>query len=298
MPKTFVNSQSFRGRDNPQIFESIVTNKLAYPDEDVRYKTPLKLNPAFKDFLDKVLVKDPAKRLTIDECLRHPWVKGIESTDWVLNNDVIKFLRQFNFQSKLKKEITRILASNMTNEPANQILQHFTRLDTDGDGYLDAEELMYLLLDMGYANSTALTEAKEIIKQGDVNDDGVIDFDEFKAIWYRKILSTNDQYINRVFNVFDTNGDGQIDVNELKTVLLPGAGKKDDEKTQEKPDEDTEQMNEQLQNLTQMIEEVDQDGDHMISLEEFRKTMKEDLEHSLFDPANFKVGGTVSENQI
>ena len=31
-------------------------------------------------------------------------------------------------------------------------------------------------------------------------------FDEFKAVWYRKVLSTNDQYIHRVFNVFDDNG--------------------------------------------------------------------------------------------
>ena len=44
------------------------------------------------------------------------------------------------------------------------------------------------LSDMGYVRSVALLQAKEIIKQVDINKDGCIDFEEFKAIWYRKIL--------------------------------------------------------------------------------------------------------------
>jgi len=283
----------FRGSTNSQIFESIVSNKVTFPEHDVRYKTPLKVNPAFKDFLEKALVKDPAKRLSIEECIRHPWVQGVEAGDWTLNNDVVRFLRQFNYQSKLKKEITRILAANMTNEPAEQVRGHFVRLDADGDGYLDAEELTFLLLDMGYAKSVALSEAREIIKQADRNNDNVIDFEEFKTIWYRKILTTNDQYINRVFNVFDSNGDGQIDVNELKQVLMPNQVENEDAKSED----DDKQLNQQLKNLFQMIEEVDVDGDHMISLEEFRKAMKEDLEGGGFSVGNFQVGGGISERE-
>jgi len=285
----------FRGRTNPQIFESIVSNKLIYPENDARYKTPLKLNPAFKDFLDKVLVKDPTKRLTIEECIRHPWVQGVDAGDWELNQDVIKFLRQYNYQSKLKKEITRVLAANMTNEPAEQVRRHFVRLDVDGDGYVDTQELTYLLLDMGYAKSSALSEAKEIIRQTDRNDDHVIDFEEFKTIWYRKILTTNDQYINRVFNVFDANGDGQIDVAELKHVLVPDPQNQTDKEPEENKiseENDSRYISEQLRHLTKIIEEVDANGDQMISLEEFRTAMKEDLEKG-FQPDDFLVGGSV-----
>ncbi|ETO16350.1 calcium-dependent protein kinase [Reticulomyxa filosa] len=311
----------FRGRSNTEIFESIVSDKVTYPENDARYKTPLKLNPAFKDFLEKVLVKDPAQRLSIEDCIRHPWVQGIEAKDWVLNTDVIRFLRQFNYQAKLKKEITRILAANMSSEPAEQVRRHFVRLDADGDGFLDEQELSYLLLDMGYAKSAALPEAREIIKHADRNDDNVIDFEEFKAAWYRKILSTNDQFINRVFNVFDANGDGQIDVNELKNVLMPEPNtNSDDTKEQEKEkdkeqdkekdkeqdkekdkdktnDTDNSEDNNQLKHLAQMIDEVDLNGDHMISFQEFQACMKEDIEKGHFNVQSFQVGGNVGDSK-
>ena len=65
-----------------------------------------------------------------------------------------------------------------------------------------------------------------MIEHADKNADGVVDFDEFKQVWYRKVLSTNDQYIHRVFSVFDDNGDGHIDANELQQILFPQTGLK------------------------------------------------------------------------
>ncbi len=105
--------------------------------------------------------------------------------------DTLPETRQFKYQSKLKKEITRVLASNMTSEPSKQVLSHFKRLDADGDGYLDLQELTFLLLDMGYIVHLAQSEAIKMIEHAD--------FEEFKQVWYRKVLTTNDQYIMRVW---------------------------------------------------------------------------------------------------
>merc|ERR1712154_577162 len=127
-----------------------------------------------------------------------------------------------------------------TSEPSKQVLSHFKRLDADNDGFLDKEELTYLLLDMGYVGHQAGEEAVKMIEHADKNADGVVDFDEFKQVWYRKVLSTNDQYIHRVYSVFDDNGDGHIDANELQQILFPqteesadGDSPKDEEKDEE-----------------------------------------------------------------
>merc|ERR1712003_148849 len=207
--------------------------------------------------------------------------------DYRLNKDVIHYLRQFKYQSKLKKEITRVLAKNMTNEPSQQVLRHFKRLDADGDGFLDAEELTFLLLDMGFTGHSAKDEAQKMIQHADKNGDGVIDFEEFKQVWYRKVLSTNDQYINRVFDVFDDNGDGHIDAKELALILFPEnydensvANIDEEDETYDDEDEDEDNKN-LLATVKKMINEVDVNGDGKIDFDEFKKAMNEDMEAGL-----------------
>lgn len=160
---------------------------------------------------------------------------------------------QFNYQSKLKKAITRTLAKNMSQEPEKEVHRHFTRLDKDGNGYLAADELKLLLLDMGLAPVAAKQEAENMLKAADENNDGQVDFEEFKQVWHRKLLSQHDQYIHRVFAVFDDNGDGYIDAKELQSVL-----------------------GEDFEHIQAMINEVDSNNDGKLSFEEFQKAMQEE----------------------
>jgi len=202
----------FKGKTNRDIFTHIIKDELKFPSD-------VQLSDGMKDFVRKALVKNPYKRLTIGDALRHPWVQGKGAEDIQLNKDVIRYLRQFNYQSKLKKAITRCLAKNMSSEPQEEVKRHFLRLDKDGDGFLNCDELEWLLLDMGFAPIKAKQEAKSMLLAADENGDGQVDFEEFKQVWHRKLLSQHDQYIHRVFAVFDDNGDGYIDAKELQGVL-------------------------------------------------------------------------------
>jgi len=106
---------------------------------------------------------------------------------------------------------------------------------------------------MGITASVALKQAKDMIATSDEDNSGTIGFDEFAAIWQRKLLSVNDSYIHAVFSVLDENGDGEIDNEELAKVL--------DERDMKK--------------IKALIKEVDTDGDGKINFEEFCKAMKE-----------------------
>mmetsp|Transcript_10142 Transcript_10142/g.9154 ORF Transcript_10142/g.9154 Transcript_10142/m.9154 type:complete len:553 (-) Transcript_10142:291-1949(-) len=282
----------FKGRTNKDIFTHIIKDQLKFPSD-------VQLSDGFKDFVKRSLVKNPYKRISIDEALRHPWVQGKGAAEIQLNKDVIRYLRQFNYQSKLKKAITRCLAKNMSSEPEKEVKRHFTRLDKDGNGYLDAGELKLLLIDMGFAPSKAIKEAQEMLEAADQDGDGQVDFEEFKQVWHRKLLSQHDQYIHRVFAVFDDNGDGHIDSKELGQILFP---ERYDEDGNEKEDANnpTDENNEQqglqdndyngdengddaidegfVQTIERMIKEVDLDGDGKIDFQEFKKAMNEDLE--------------------
>jgi len=69
----------------------------------------------------------------------------------------------------------------------------------------------------------------------------------------------------------------------------------ENEENENEEEPDAEQMNQQLQHLTQMIAEVDVDGDNMISFEEFRTAMKEDLENTGFSADSFQLGGNIRD---
>jgi len=68
-------------------------------------------------------------------------------------------------------------------------------------------------------------------------------------------------------------------------------------KKKEEGSKNTDQVANQLKNLTLMIKEVDLDGDGLISLAEFKKSMKEDLENGGFNFDGYQVGGTIREGQ-
>ena len=70
------------------------------------------------------------------------------------------------------------LRSSINNFAPEALRESFDRLDTSGDGYLDAEELM-VALRMARGEFVSKEKAAELIGSADADGDGVIDFREF-----------------------------------------------------------------------------------------------------------------------
>lgn len=66
-------------------------------------KDRLPSEPA-RDLIAKLLVKDPAMRLTFDEVLQHPWMTGDKHHDMPLSISVLDSLRSFEAEKKFKVE--------------------------------------------------------------------------------------------------------------------------------------------------------------------------------------------------
>eukprot|EP01083_Nonionella_stella_P106237 306279_1 len=189
-------------------YSQIVKAQISFPEDKVEH-----LTDDFIDFVSDILVKNPLERMTIEEALDHPWLcrsSQIDEDEKVTTHDQTRSLKLFNYESKIKQVVSDILASGIRNEPQSEVMQHFIRLDADGDGFLDVEELTFLFEDMGYCRSHAAKKAKSAVDSGEQHGDGIIDFDEFKQLWYRLGLNTIDMYIHKIFNVFDENGEGTI----------------------------------------------------------------------------------------
>jgi len=258
----------FNGHSNTEIFSSIIKKPLKFPVQ-------VNLTKDFIDFCQHMLKKSPKRRMTLHKALDHRWVKGEAASDKAISEDVIRVLRQFNQQSKLKKKITKTLADHMGSEPQKKIREHFDRLDKNGDGALDASELALLLKDMGYSPSEAMVEAKKMISSSDNDASGEIEFDEFAQIWQRKLLTVNQSYIHAVFTVLDEDGSGEIEIDELAKVL----------------DMDLDKNREELMEI---IKEVDSDGNGKLNFQEFQQAMMEKKS----DRPNKPVGNHFDPNEL
>jgi len=79
---------------------------------------------------------------------------------------------------------------------------------------------------IGRAPSPEVTSAMRQFKEFDSNHDGRLDFDEVRTLMRKGNPQIKDSDIRVIFDAVDRNGDARVDFNELVDFILPG-GKPD-----------------------------------------------------------------------
>ncbi|KAJ2215407.1 hypothetical protein EV179_002191 [Coemansia sp. RSA 487] len=137
-------------------------------------------------------------------------------------------------------------------DQVSKFREAFALFDKDGDNFISAEELGYVMRSLG-KNPTE-SELQDMIAEIDKDNNNKIDFVEFVTLMARHEKDDNkEEEIKEAFRVFDIDGNGKIDAEELRRIMT-SIGEK---LTQEEVDE--------------MIREADVDGDNCINYEEFAK---------------------------
>jgi centrin-1 len=127
--------------------------------------------------------------------------------------------------------------------------------DTDGSGTIDAKELKVAMRALGFEPNK--DEIKKMIADIDKDGNGTIDFEEFLAMMTAKMGERDSrEEIMKAFRLFDDDETGKISFKNLKRVAKElGENMTDDE-------------------LQEMIDEADRDGDNEVNEEEFFRIMK------------------------
>merc|ERR1712216_173341 len=132
----------------------------------------------------------------------------------------------------------------------NEIREAFDLFDTDGSGAIDSKELRIAMRALGFEPKPA--EINKMIKDLDDNSDGTIDLEEFTALMSGKPSAQDPQdELLRGFAMFDTDMTGDISFRNLKRVARELGENMGDEELQE------------------MLDEADSDGDGKINEAEF-----------------------------
>ncbi|KAH0909065.1 hypothetical protein HID58_032386 [Brassica napus] len=223
---------------------------------DFRRKPWSTISDSAKDFIKKLLVKDPRARLTAAQALSHAWVReGGNATDIPVDISVLNNLRQFVRYSRLKQFALRALASTLDEAEISDLRDQFDAIDVDKNGVISLEEMRQALAkDLPWK----LKESRvaEILEAIDSNTDGLVDFTEFvAAALHVHQLEEHDsekwQLRSRAaFEKFDIDKDGYITPEELRMHTgLRGS-------------------------IDPLLDEADIDRDGKISLHEFRRLLR------------------------
>ncbi|ESQ53480.1 hypothetical protein EUTSA_v10027243mg [Eutrema salsugineum] len=209
-----------------------------------------------KDFVKKLLVKEPLARLTAAQALSHPWVReGGEASEIPIDISVLNNMRQFVKFSRLKQIALRALATTIDEDELDDLRDQFDAIDIDKNGSISLEEMRQALAkDVPWKLKDA--RVAEILQAIDSNTDGLVDFTEFVvATLHVNQLEEHDcekwqQRSRAAFDKFDIDRDGYITPEELRLQTgLKGS-------------------------IEPLLEEAEVDKDGRISIHEFRRLLR------------------------
>ena len=128
--------------------------------------------------------------------------------------------------------------------------------DKDGDGTVSTKELGAVMRSLG--NNPTQEELEELIDDADRDGSGSADFGEFVELMIKREAEkeTIDD-LKQVFRVFDKDGNGYVSTSEIKFVLNSVGLHFSDEE------------------ILEMVQEADIDGDQHVSFDEFRDIFNE-----------------------
>ncbi|CAL4919450.1 unnamed protein product [Urochloa decumbens] len=238
----------FWAENEQGIFEEVLHGRLDFESEPWP-----SISEGAKDLVRRMLIRDPRKRLTAHEVLRHPWVQvGGLAPDKPLDSAVLSRMKQFSAMNKLKKMALRVIAENLSEDEIAGLKEMFKMIDTDNSGHITFEELKVGLKKVG-ANLQE-SEIHALMQAADVDNSGTIDYGEFIAATLHLNKVEREDHLFAAFQYFDKDGSGYITADELQLACEEFG--LDDVK------------------LEDMIGEVDQDNDGRIDYNEFVAMMQ------------------------
>lgn len=222
-------------------------NPVTKPGYGAHFPAAIPCSDAAKDFMSRLLIMDPIKRMTVTEALEHTWLTGEGASSVPMVHDVLRGLTKLGATSKLKTALSRVMVSSTLSAAEVAALKvAFQKMDANGDGKITIAELEQALK-VYPALRAGIEDLQALIKVADTDGDGSLDLNELVHVTVQKKLYSNEERLWAAFQKLDINGDGKISAAEIQKML---------------PEEDAASM-------AQMLSEHDKNGDGEIDYDEF-----------------------------
>ncbi|KAJ0249131.1 CDPK-related kinase 2 [Hirschfeldia incana] len=215
-------SRPFWARTESGIFRAVLKSD---PSFDEPPWTSLSLEA--KDFVKRLLYKDPRKRMTASQALMHPWIAGCKK-NMSIPFDILIFkqIKAYLKSSSLRKAALMALSKTLTTDEVLYLKAQFALLAPNING----------LITLNNIRSALAINATELMKESRIPDflallNGLeckgMDFEEFCAasisVHQHESLDCWEQCIRHAYELFDMNGNRVIFIEELASELGVGS---------------------------------------------------------------------------
>ena len=207
----------FKGKDLDEIY-------ISFEKTSLDLSSPKFNNEFEKDLLLKLLEKDENKRISISECLEHPYItqqiikpepKEIEDIDI----DILKSL--FNIEkpaSKFHEVIIAYLTYNFISEDEKHKINYlFNYIDKDKDNKITEEDLIKVFDQKNIKYNPE--QIKHILFVFDYDLNNCIQYQEFSRHLCNKEELFKEENMKNVFNVIDINNNNYIDQQDVLNFI-------------------------------------------------------------------------------
>ncbi|KAL4367619.1 hypothetical protein GQ457_05G007020 [Hibiscus cannabinus] len=198
------------------------------------FRAVLKADPSFdeapwpslsseaRDFVKRLLNKDPRKRLTAAQALSHPWIKTYNDVKVPLDIQIFKLLKAYLRSSSLRKAALRALSKTLTADELFYLKEQFALLEPNKNGTISIENIKAVLM----KNATdAMKDSRipEFLASLNALQYRRMDFDEFCAaaltVHQLEALDRWEQHARCAYELFEKDGNRPIVIEELASEL-------------------------------------------------------------------------------
>eukprot|EP01138_Halocafeteria_seosinensis_P011034 gb/GECG01011270.1/.p1 GENE.gb/GECG01011270.1/~~gb/GECG01011270.1/.p1 ORF type:complete len:705 (+),score=95.71 gb/GECG01011270.1/:1-2115(+) len=184
-----------------------------------------KRTTAVKDFIDKLLTRNPRRRLTAEAALQHPWIM-YEGEASVERHDprLLTRLRKYCAYPFLKKLVMLIAAHffiHRTNDLSREN-EMWSQFDPQGEGRITIQSLVNYLMERRRILNRPISqrEIKMILEGLQIYDHENVTFMEFVAWSVPRTVYLNNERLLQAFEILDVDGDGFISVADIEKFTL------------------------------------------------------------------------------
>ncbi|XP_004505191.1 CDPK-related kinase 5-like isoform X2 [Cicer arietinum] len=198
------------------------------------FRAVLKADPGFdeapwpslsseaKDFVKRLLNKDPRKRISAAQALSHPWIRNYNDVKVPLDILIFKLMKNYMKSSSLRKAALRALSKTLTADELYYLREQFALLEPSKNGSISLENV----------NKALKKYATDAMKESRITDFlsslsslqyRRMDFEEFCAaalsVHQLEALDRWEQHARCAYELFEKDGNRAIVIEELASEL-------------------------------------------------------------------------------